>query len=70
MSQPAQTGISLEMMAVIAAAVAAAMDQPLENIVIRSVEPEPTAAHLPSAWAKTGLVENMLSRRQFGLRNR
>jgi hypothetical protein len=54
------------------AAVAAYLDQPLENFTIKSVTPEPAAAGrtVGSVWAKAGVLEAHLARRQFGIRSR
>jgi hypothetical protein len=64
--------LPLETVAAIMAAVAAYLDQPLENFVIRRVTPEPAAQGLApqSVWAKAGVLEAHLTRRQFGLRTR
>jgi hypothetical protein len=67
-----QVQLPLETIAAIMAAVAAYLDQPLENFTIKSVTPEPAAAGrtVGSVWAKAGVLEAHLARRQFGIRSR
>lgn len=65
-----QANLPVETIAVIIAAVAAYLDQPLENVVLKSVTPEPAAAGVGSVWAKAGVLEAHLARRQFGIRTR
>lgn len=63
--------VPLEIVAAITAAIASYLDQPLDSFTIRSVQPEPAPARpLQSVWAKAGVLENHLARRQFGLRSR
>jgi hypothetical protein len=66
-----QTGIPVEIIAAITAALSAVLDQPVGNFVVRSIQPEPTPARpAASSWAKAGLIETHLARRQFGIRTR
>lgn len=66
----AQTGIPLEIVAAVTAVVAAVLDQPVGSFAITSIQPESVAAPVPSVWAKAGLLETHLARRQFGIRTR
>lgn len=73
-----------EIVAVITAAVAAAMDQPVGSFAIRSIEPaaqgwgQAPAGAGPggpgawggSGWAKAGVIQAHLTRAQFGGRTR
>jgi len=63
----AQSGIALETIAAITAAVAAAMDQPVGSFVITGIQPV-TAAAAQSGWVQAGLLERHLAMRQFGQR--
>lgn len=63
----AQSGIALETIAAITAAVAAAMDQPVGSFVITGIQPVAAPA-AQSGWAQAGLLERHLAMRQFGQR--
>lgn len=73
MNEP-QSSVSLETVAAITAALAAAMDQPVGSFVITGIQPVapvmPGLPVAPSGWAQAGILESHLSRRQFGLRSR
>jgi hypothetical protein len=63
----------LEVVAAITAAIAAYLDAPLDSFVLTSVQAEPAPAPartLGSVWAKAGVLETHLARRQFGIRTR
>ncbi len=65
--------IPLEVVAAITAAISAVVEGPF---VLTSIRPEPVATAAQgaptaaSAWAKVGLIESHMARRQFGLRSR
>jgi len=64
-----QSGIALETIAAITAAVAAAMDQPVGSFVITGIQPVAAAgAAAQSGWVQAGLLERHLAMRQFGQR--
>ncbi|HEY8347137.1 MAG TPA: hypothetical protein VIL07_07655 [Symbiobacteriaceae bacterium] len=65
MSQP-QTGVSLETVAVIAAALAAAMDRPVGSFRITGIQPVRVGP--ATGWAQAGILERHLNMRRFGLR--
>lgn len=66
-----QAPIPLETIAAITAALSVVLDQPAGSFVVRSIERAAgPAGAAPGAWAKAGLLESHLARRQFGLRNR
>lgn len=68
------SGIPLEIVAAITAALSAVLDQPVGNFVVTSITAEqpaaPAAYAQASGWAKAGVLESQLMRRQFGLRIR
>lgn len=71
MPQDEQARVPAELVAVITAAIAAVMDQPVGSFAIRSIEPAAAPVRASaSAWAKAGLIEAHLSRAQFGSRGR
>ncbi len=66
-----QPGVPPEVVAVITAALAAYLEQPAGNFTITSIQPEaPVAQPVASGWARAGVLEAHLARRQFGLRTR
>lgn len=65
-----QSGIPLEIVAAITAALSAVLDQPVGSFVVKSIQPEPAPVRPTSGWAKAGLIETHLARRQFGIRSR
>ncbi|HYG57911.1 MAG TPA: hypothetical protein VD902_07575 [Symbiobacteriaceae bacterium] len=65
-----QAQIPLEVIAAITAAIATVLDQPADSFVLRSVEPVGAGRPLQSVWAKAGVLESHLARRQFGVRGR
>jgi hypothetical protein len=71
MHQP-QTNIPLEVVAAITAALSAMLDQPVGSFVVSAIQrADMPATDMPaSLWAKAGLLESHLARRQFGFRNR
>lgn len=69
------TSVSPEVVAAITAALSVVMDQPVGQFAITSIQPEGPAqgfgAFAPvSGWARAGMLESHLSRRQFGFRSR
>ena len=69
------SGIPLEIVAGITAALSVVLDQPVGSFIVKSIQAEPAgAAQAParpaSSWGKAGLVETHLARRQFGIRSR
>jgi len=66
-----QVNLPVETVAAITAALAAYLDQPASDFVITRVTAEaPAGRGLGSVWAKAGVLESHLARRQFGLRSR
>lgn len=65
-----QANLPLEVVAAITAAIAVYLDKPLDQFVLKSVTPEGVVAPLQSVWAKAGVLEAQLGRRQFGIRSR
>lgn len=65
-----QANVPLEVVAAITAAIAVYLDKPLDQFVLKSVTPEGAGAPLQSVWAKAGVLEAHLARRQFGIRSR
>lgn len=65
-----QAQLPLEIVAAITATIAAYLDQPADSFVLKSVAPEVAGRPLQSVWAKAGVLESHLARRQFGIRNR
>jgi len=65
-----QVSLPLEVVAAITAAIACYLDKPLDQFVLKSVTPEGAGAPLQSIWAKAGVLDAHLSRRQFGFRSR
>ncbi|HWI61193.1 MAG TPA: hypothetical protein VNT75_05135 [Symbiobacteriaceae bacterium] len=65
-----QANLPLEIIAAITAAVAVYLDKPVDQFVLRSVSAEGAGAPLQSVWAKAGVLESHLARRQFGIRSR
>lgn len=65
-----QANLPLEIVAAITAAVAVYLDKPLDQFVLKSVTPVGAGAPMQSVWAKAGLLESHLARRQFGIRSR
>lgn len=65
-----QSNLPLEVVAAITAAVAVYLDKPVDQFVITNVTAERAGAPLQSVWAKAGLLETHLARRQFGIRSR
>lgn len=71
MPQDEQARVPVEVVAVITAAIAAVIDQPVGSFAIRSIQPVGAPARAGTgAWAKAGLIEAHLSRAQFGNRGR
>ncbi len=82
MAGPWRAQLPAEVVAVITAALAAAMDQPVGSFTIRSIEPAtpgwgrgpgsagPAGPLSGSGWAKAGVVQAHLTRAQFGGRTR
>lgn len=69
----AQSGVSLEVVAAITAALSVVLDKPAGAFRVTSVVPEqpaPAPAPSPSMWAKAGVFESHLARRGFGVRSR
>lgn len=68
------TGLPLEIVAAVTAAVAVMIDQPVGSFVVSSISPEPgaerAAAPTAAVWSKAGILESHLMRRQFGMRTR
>jgi hypothetical protein len=68
------TGVPLEIVAGITAALSVLLDQPVGSFIVTSIQPEAApaqaAARPASSWAKAGLIETHLGRRQFGVRSR
>lgn len=64
-----QATIPVELVAVITAALAAVLDQPIGSFAVTSIQPQ-GGATAPSAWGKAGVLESHFARRQFGLRTR
>lgn len=66
-----QANLPLEIVAAITAAVAAYLDKPVDQFVLKSVAPAGAGpAPAVSGWAKVGVLEAHLARRQFGIRSR
>lgn len=67
-----QSTVPMQTVAAITAALAVVLDRPLGSFVVTSIQPEPAArpAAAPSVWAKAGVLESHLARRQFGIRTR
>lgn len=65
-----QVGLPLEVIAAITAAVAVYLDKPVDQFVLKSVTPEGPRMPLQSVWAKAGVLDAHLTRRQFGFRTR
>jgi hypothetical protein len=66
----AQTSLPLEIVAAITAALAVVLDRPVGSFVVKSIQPEHPDVRPASMWAKAGLLESHLARRQFGIRTR
>lgn len=67
------SGIPLELVAGITAALSVVLGQPVGSFMVKSIQAEaaPGASVRPaSSWAKAGLIETHLARRQFGIRSR
>jgi hypothetical protein len=67
-----QTGIPLEIVAGITAALSVVLDQPVGSFIVKSIQAETASAAVrpASSWGKAGLIETHLARRQFGIRSR
>lgn len=67
---PPNPSIPLEVVAAITAAISAVLDH--GEFVVTSIQPAavPAAQGAPTVWAKAGVLESHLSRRQFGFRTR
>lgn len=64
-----QPGVPMESIVAITAAIAAVLDQPIGSFVVKSIQPERAEVQpAGSFWAKSGLLESHMARRQFGIR--
>lgn len=69
------TSVSPEVVAAITAALSVVLDQPVGQFAITGIQPEGAAPGFSvpvpvSGWARAGVLECHLSRRQFGFRSR